>query len=179
MSKSMNRVLWVPIQGYEESSAKAEFSSKAGLHRKFTNPPHLDIVDKRIADLYQVCPFTGVVKPFLEMPATSYKSKSSEKQMLIDRGTAVHNMLQQVLSVGSNPLKVVFVSIIICLLISVVKLVVGFISQISRRETAKRAQDCSFTTLYMDQRSATGEIERVFVQVVGVPNTCTYFQPGS
>jgi hypothetical protein len=49
--------------------------------------------------------------------------------------------------------------------------------QISRRETAKRAQECSITTLYMDERKNDG-LERVFLQVVGVPLSCSYFIPG-
>jgi hypothetical protein len=103
MPKNIKKETWVPIAGYEESISKADFTTKAGLYKKLSNPSFLEIVDPRIQKLYVRSASSNEVIPFLDMVP---EKPGMVRQMLIDRGTAIHNKLQEVLSSNGLPLKV-------------------------------------------------------------------------
>jgi hypothetical protein len=106
MPKVVKREIWTPLQGYEESIVKADFSTRAGLYKKLAEPSCLEIADQRLQKLFQRTS-AGDVVPFLEIsPLEAIDDKVTMRQILIDRGTAVHNKLQKVLNAGSVPVKV-------------------------------------------------------------------------
>jgi hypothetical protein len=107
--KIIKRDPWTPIVGYDESIMKADFASKAGLFKKLSEPPYLELVDQRIQNLFKRSS-EGTIIPFLEMIKVSpTKDKGAMRQVLIERGTVVHEYLQNLLNSGvENAVKVHF-----------------------------------------------------------------------